>query len=240
MMTDETKVPGLVLRWTPFEEPGREALGTCTGDRFVLRKPLMEAATQEFHIDGSWLEPKIQRVDNKAAARGKDDAAGVAITARMTSQIRGLNQAARNANDGVSLLQTGEGAMAAITSSLQRARELAVQAANATNSASDRGALANEMRQLMAEVDRVSGTTQFNGERIFDQSQTSIRGDANQAAVRDSLRLGWLEEPESLIRQYFGLQGDGAVALAAAQLNLTQILGRTHHQEAARRRRHLQ
>lgn len=160
---------------------------------------------------GSDLARSIQRLSSGLRINSaKDDAAGVAIASRMTSQIRGLNQAARNANDGVSLLQTGEGAMASITTSLQRARELAVQASNATNSASDRSALANEMQQLMAEIDRISGTTQFNGERIFDQSTTSIRGDANQAAVRDYLRLGWLEEPESLIRQYFGLQSDGA------------------------------
>ncbi len=160
---------------------------------------------------GGDVARSIQRLSSGLRINSaKDDAAGVAITSRMTSQIRGMNQAARNANDGVSLLQTGEGAMSAITNALQRARELAVQAANATNSASDRGALATEVRQLMAEIDRVSTTTQFNGERIFDQSQTSIRGDANQAAVRDGLRLGWLEEPEQLIKSYLGLQSDGA------------------------------
>ncbi|MBU3740535.1 MAG: hypothetical protein FGM55_16490, partial [Rhodoferax sp.] len=78
----------------------------------------------------------------------KDDAAGLAITERMTSQVRGLNQAARNANDGISLAQTAEGALGSASSILQRVRELAVQAANATNSSSDRQALNNEMNQL--------------------------------------------------------------------------------------------
>jgi flagellin len=98
----------------------------------------------------------------------KDDAAGLAITERMTSQIRGLNQAARNANDGISLAQTAEGALGSVSSILQRVRELAVQAANATNSASDRQALNNEVGQLTAELDRIGSNTQFNGQNLFD------------------------------------------------------------------------
>ncbi|MFY7915486.1 MAG: flagellin, partial [Rubrivivax sp.] len=98
----------------------------------------------------------------------KDDAAGVAISERFTSQIRGLNQAARNANDGISLAQTAEGALGSMSSNLQRIRELAVQAANATNSSSDRKALQQEVSQLASEVDRVAKTTQFNGKNLFD------------------------------------------------------------------------
>jgi flagellin len=98
----------------------------------------------------------------------KDDAAGLAITERMTSQIRGLNQAARNANDGISLAQTAEGALGSVSSILQRVRELAVQSANATNSASDRQALNNEANQLTAELDRIGANTQFNGQNLFD------------------------------------------------------------------------
>lgn len=100
----------------------------------------------------------------------KDDAAGLAISERMTSQIRGLNQAVRNANDGISLSQTAEGALGEIGNNLQRIRELAVQSANATNSASDRASLQAEAAQLSAEVTRVASQTQFNGLNLLDGS----------------------------------------------------------------------
>ena len=98
----------------------------------------------------------------------KDDAAGLAISERFTSQIRGLNQAARNANDGISLAQTAEGALGSIGSNLQRIRELSVQSANATNSASDRAALQTEVKQLVEEIDRVGSQTSFNGTKLID------------------------------------------------------------------------
>jgi len=98
----------------------------------------------------------------------KDDAAGLAISDRMTSQIRGLNQAARNANDGISLAQTAEGALQESTNILQRIRELGVQSANDTNSDSDRESLQAEVTQLKAELDRISETTQFNGRSLLD------------------------------------------------------------------------
>ena len=114
----------------------------------------------------------------------RDDAAGLAISERFTSQIRGLNQAARNANDGVSLSQVAEGALGETTSNLQRVRELAVQSANATNSASDRAALQTEVSQLIAEVDRIATTTQFNGINLLDGSFTTqqfqVGANANQ------------------------------------------------------------
>ncbi|OQW39473.1 MAG: flagellin [Proteobacteria bacterium SG_bin4] len=100
----------------------------------------------------------------------KDDAAGLAISERMTSQIRGLNQAVRNANDGISLSQTAEGALGEIGANLQRIRELAVQSANATNSAGDRASLQAEAAQLSAEVTRVASQTQFNGLNLLDGS----------------------------------------------------------------------
>ncbi|WP_456384396.1 flagellin [Desulfolithobacter sp.] len=98
----------------------------------------------------------------------KDDAAGLAISDRMTAQIRGLNQAARNANDGISLAQTAEGAMQESTNILQRMRELAVQSANATNSAADRAALQAEVNQLKSEMNRIANSTTFNGLNILD------------------------------------------------------------------------
>lgn len=100
----------------------------------------------------------------------KDDAAGLAIADRFTTQIRGLNQAARNANDGISLAQTAESALDELTNNLQRIRELAVQAANATNSASDRAALDQEVQQRIAEINRISSQTSFNGQKVLDGS----------------------------------------------------------------------
>jgi flagellin len=98
----------------------------------------------------------------------KDDAAGLAISDRMTSQIRGLNQAVRNANDGISLAQTAEGALQETTNLLQRMRELAVQSSNGTNTSSDRASLDAEFQQLTAEIDRIAGNTSFNSQNILD------------------------------------------------------------------------
>ncbi len=105
----------------------------------------------------------------------KDDAAVLAISDRMTSQIRGLNQAGRNANDGISLAQTAEGAMQESTNILQRMRELSVQSANASNSVADRDALQAEVNQLQQEMDRIAGTTTFNGLNILDGSFTNSK-----------------------------------------------------------------
>ena len=98
----------------------------------------------------------------------KDDAAGLAISDRMTAQINGMDQAVRNANDGISLMQTAESALGSITDNLQRVRELAVQASNATNSASDRASINDEATQLIAEITRVASQTQFNGINLLD------------------------------------------------------------------------
>ena len=98
----------------------------------------------------------------------KDDAAGLAISERFTTQIRGINQAVRNANDGISLAQTAESALGELTSNLQRIRELAVQSANSTNSASDRAALDQEVQQRLAEIERIATQTSFNGLKVLD------------------------------------------------------------------------
>jgi len=114
----------------------------------------------------------------------KDDAAGLAISDRMTSQIRGLNQAVRNANDGISLAQTAEGAMQESTNILQRMRELAVQSANAANSAADRSALQAEINQLQQEMNRIANTTTFNGIKIlngdFSAQKFQVGANANE------------------------------------------------------------
>jgi flagellin len=103
----------------------------------------------------------------------KDDAAGLSISERFTTQIRGLNQATRNANDAISLAQTAEGALGSVGDNLQRIRELAVQASNATNSSSDRAAIQAEASQLVSEIQRVGSQTSFNGIKLLDGSFTS-------------------------------------------------------------------
>lgn len=120
---------------------------------------------------GNGLATSLERLSSGLRINSaKDDAAGLAISERFTTQIRGLNQAVRNSNDGISLAQTGEGALAEITNNLQRIRELAVQSANATNSDSDRAALDQEVQQRLAEIDRIASQTSFNGRKILDGS----------------------------------------------------------------------
>ncbi len=126
-------------------------------------------AQRNLNTSQSALATSLQRLSSGLRINSaKDDAAGLAISDRFTTQIRGLNQATRNSNDGISLAQTGEGALAEITNNLQRIRELAVQSANATNSASDRAALDLEVQQRIAEIDRTATQTSFNGQKIID------------------------------------------------------------------------
>lgn len=120
------------------------------------------------------LATTIQRLSSGLRINSaKDDAAGLAISERFSTQIRGMNQAARNANDGISLAQTAEGALGEIGSNLQRIRELAVQSRNATNSSDDRAALQKEVAQLKSEIDRVANQTTFNGTKLLDGSFTA-------------------------------------------------------------------
>lgn len=140
----------------------------------------------------------------------KDDAAGLAIGDRMTSRIRGNNQALRNANDGTSMMQVAEGAMSTVGDMLQRVRELAVQAANGTLSGNDRQALQTEANQLLQGINQIGQDTVYNGMQLFSQAQNSMAGDPNKRAVLDGLQLGWLEASERRIATYFGIQGDGA------------------------------
>ena len=117
------------------------------------------------------LATTIQRLSSGLRINSaRDDAAGLAISERFSTQIRGLNVAVRNANDGISLAQTAEGGLGEIGSNLQRIRELAVQSANATNSSSDRTALNAEVNQLVSEIDRVAKQSEFNGTKLLDGS----------------------------------------------------------------------
>jgi flagellin len=142
-------------------------------------------AQRNLTMSQSSLATSIQRLSSGLRINSaKDDAAGLAISDRMTSQINGLDQAARNANDGISLAQTAEGGLGTATDLLQRMRTLAVQSANGTNSASDRASLQEEVSQLQQELNRVANTTQFNGQNILDGSlsnaQFQVGANANQ------------------------------------------------------------
>lgn len=140
------------------------------------------------------LNTSLQRLSSGLRINSaKDDAAGLAISQRLTSQIGGLNQATRNANDGISLAQTAEGDLAQIGNNLQRIRDLAVQSANASNSSSDRAALNNEATQLIAEIDRVASASNFNGVKLLDGTfsaqafQVGANGTANDSITISSV-----------------------------------------------------
>jgi len=163
----------------------------------------------------------------------KDDAAGLAISDRMTSQIRGLNQAARNANDGISLAQTAEGAMQESTNILQRIRELSVQAANATNSAADRAALQAEVNQLKTEMNRIAQSTTFNGLKILDGTfvaqQFQVGPNANEtigvsikSMAADDLGRYTLAAADAV--NATAHQGTGSLTTPAAALPLTNTI----------------
>jgi flagellin len=151
-------------------------------------------AQRNLGMSASSLSTSIQRLSSGLRINSaKDDAAGLAISERFTSQIRGLNQAVRNANDGISLAQTAEGALKASGDILQRVRELAVQSANATNSSSDRQALQAEVGQLVSELDRISQTTEFNGSKLLDGTfgtqQFQVGANANQTITAATANL---------------------------------------------------
>ncbi len=151
----------------------------------------------------------------------KDDAAGLAISERFTTQIRGLNQAARNANDGISLAQTAEGALGEVTNNLQRIRELAVQARNATNSASDREALDAEVQQRINEINRVANQTEFNGLKVLDGTFTEqvfqVGANQGQTISVDSIA--------SVTSQALGLAAGTTTVIQAATGGDTAVTG---------------
>jgi flagellin len=126
-------------------------------------------AQRNLSTSQSLLATSLQRLSSGLRINSaKDDAAGLAISNRFTTQINGLNQAVRNASDGISLAQTAESALGELTNNLQRIREIAVQAANASNSASDRQALDQEVQQRLAEVQRIASQTAFNGQKVLN------------------------------------------------------------------------
>jgi flagellin len=149
-------------------------------------------AQRNLNTSQSSLATSMQRLSSGLRVNSaKDDAAGLAIAERMNTQVRGLNVAARNANDGISLAQTAEGALGKVGDMLQRMRELAVQAANATNSAEDRAALQAEVTQLADEIDRVAKGASFNGKKLLDGSFTAATFQIG-ANSGDSITVGSL------------------------------------------------
>jgi len=151
-------------------------------------------AQRNLNTSQSSLATSLQRLSSGLRINSaKDDAAGLAISERFTSQIRGLNQATRNANDGISLAQTAEGALGSAGELLQRIRELAVQSANASNSSSDRQALQDEVGQLTQELDRIAVTTNFNGKAMFDgtfgTANFQVGANANQTISASTANL---------------------------------------------------
>ncbi|MBW8191721.1 flagellinolysin [Neiella marina] len=137
-----------------------------------------------------------------------DDAAGMQISNRLTTQINGLGVAQRNANDGISMLQTAEGALDETTNILFRLKDLSIQAANGSNSTRDREAIQLEVDQLIVELDRINNTTRFGERNLFEESDVSMVGaSSEEAALIDSLNT-WLYESEQRISEFFGVTGD--------------------------------
>ena len=152
------------------------------------------AAQKSLRTTGLNLSTSMERLSTGVRINSaKDDAAGLAISTRMTANIRGLAAATRNANDGISLTQTAEGSFVAIGDNLQRIRELAVQASNTGNNASDRAALNAEATQLVAEIDRVANNSAFNGIKLLDgsfQNQSLQVGAGNESNDRINISIG--------------------------------------------------
>ncbi|MBL4712520.1 MAG: flagellin, partial [Gammaproteobacteria bacterium] len=174
------------------------------------------------------LETSIQRLSTGLRINSaKDDAAGLGIVDRMTSQIRGLNQAVRNANDAVSLAQTAEGAMQESTNILQRMRELAVQSANDSNSGADRVNIQKEITQLAAEMNRIASQTTFNGNNILDGTftgkQFQVGANANETI---SVTLGNFSASSMGAFQTTSILNVGALS-AATDADTNNVVGDT-------------
>ncbi|MBK7251404.1 MAG: flagellin [Gammaproteobacteria bacterium] len=148
-------------------------------------------AQRNLTTSGGQLATALQRLSSGLRINSaKDDAAGLAISQRMSAQIRSLNQAVRNANDGISMIQTGEGAMDQIQSMMQRMKELSTQAASDTVGATERGFLNNEMQQLKSEINAIAGRTEFNGQKLLNGSFAVTLSGTSTAQVGSNLTTG--------------------------------------------------
>jgi len=188
-------------------------------------------AQRNLNTSQTALATSLQRLSSGMRINSaKDDAAGMAISSRMTSQINGLNQAVSNANDGISLSQTAEGALASVTDNLQRMRQLALQSANATNSSSDRAAIQLEVSQLSQEIDRVATQTDFNGTKLLDGSFSSAAfqvganvGQTITVASIASARTDTLGQQYTASKTSGALTAGGTVDLSALTINSKSI-----------------
>lgn len=164
------------------------------------------------------LNTALQRLSSGLRINSaKDDAAGMAISSRMTAQINGLNQAGRNANDGISLAQTAEGALQSVTDSLQRMRTLAVQASNATNSTTDRAALQKEVDQLVQQINTVASQTSFNGVKLLD-------GSFNTQAFQVGANAGEMISIDSIKSAKADALGVGTTSSYQTQLSASNVV----------------
>jgi flagellin len=197
-------------------------------------------AQRNLSTSQSQLATSLQRLSSGLRINSaKDDAAGLAISNRFTTQINGLNQAVRNASDGISLAQTAESALGELTNNLQRIREIAVQAANASNSASDRAALDQEVQQRLAEVQRIASQTAFNGQKVLNGTfgNATFQVGANVGeTITVGLSTSMLTTQIGKTADYvggsaynsnlaIGQQGTGVVAANALNNNVTIAVG---------------
>ena len=175
------------------------------------------------------MQTAMERLSSGKRINGaSDDAAGLAISERMTSQVRGLTMAVRNANDGISVTQTAEGALDEVTDMLQRMRELSVQASNATISDSDRSSLDAEVSQLLSEIDRVAETTRFNNMNILDGTfnaniQIGDQADQNMGIAISNMSASAMGEAVTGL----GTEATAASYTTAGSSNSEDYLGRT-------------
>ncbi|MDO9597683.1 MAG: flagellin [Azoarcus sp.] len=176
-------------------------------------------AQRNLNSSGTGLASSLQRLSSGLRINSaKDDAAGLAISQRMTAQIKGLNQATRNANDGISLAQTAEGALNNVGESLQRMRELAVQASNATNSAQDRAALQAEVNQLVEQINTVASQTSFNGIKLLD-------GSFNSQSFQVGANAGEKIDIASISSAKADALGVGTTSSYSTSVNATAVTG---------------
>ncbi|MBT6274613.1 MAG: flagellin, partial [Chromatiales bacterium] len=182
------------------------------------------------------LQTSLERLSSGLRINSaKDDAAGLAISERFTSQINGLNQAVRNANDGISLSQTAEGALSETSNLLQRMRDLSIQSSNSTNSASDRAALQSEVNQLKSEVDRIANNSEFNGRKLLDGTFTAqafqVGANANQTisfsvagATTGDLANNFVDGANATATGAVAVAGSASVTAAVATVAAAQAV----------------
>lgn len=176
----------------------------------ITTNVLSMGAQRALKSHNSAQEKLIEQLSSGSRINGaRDDPAGQAISSRMTSGQRGMSQALRSINDGTSMLQVAEGAMANVVDQLQRLRELAVASGNGSYGDGDRAALQTEALQILAQINQVGEQTRFNGEAVFSQEGGSIGGDERKRRVLDGLKTGWLSSAEQMLKQYYGLEADG-------------------------------